>query len=136
METADPSNSLTIPFNLPEDVKKWTEDHVATFLTENNGVYMLNNKHIEVVKKQEVGGLSLLDLKAEDFERWGIPGGPANIIVQLVNKLKVSKGVVEPGKSDSDYVFSAAAMKCLTPELICYSNFIVSDWTKKARRRR
>jgi len=42
---------------------------------------MLHNEHIGVVKKQEVGGLSLLDLKAEDFERWGIPGGPAKIIV-------------------------------------------------------
>ncbi|KAF8448289.1 hypothetical protein BGX38DRAFT_1270300 [Terfezia claveryi] len=117
MTTTYPSDSLTIPFSLPEDVKQWTEDHVATFLMENNGVYKLKVQHIEVIKKQEVNGLGLLDLTAEDSERWGIPGWPAKIIVQLVNKLKVTKGQANPAAGSERHVEEdpEPLIKCFKP---------------------
>ena len=61
---------------------------MGIFLAENKGVYRLKDEHIEVAKNQEVDGPDLLSLKAEDFERWGIPSGPAHRIVRLSHELK------------------------------------------------
>ena len=52
MASAESSNRLTIPASLPEDIKDWTEDHVATFLTENKERYQFTEADINVLKNE------------------------------------------------------------------------------------
>ena len=68
MSAASPSTDLTIPDNLPEDIK---HTDVQAFLNYNTSKeeYDLDNKHIiiKVIKNQEVAGMDLLELTKEDL---------------------------------------------------------------------
>ena len=92
------ATDISIPLELDHDVNEWSENDVELFLMANMKRYRLMNQDIQAVKLQRVSGFNLLDLTGADFGRCGLPVGPANTIVQLVNKLKVTKGLGMPGK--------------------------------------
>ena len=48
--------------------------------------------HINTITEvQQVDGDSFLELTAVDFERWGIPGGPAKKIERLIKEIQGGK---------------------------------------------
>ncbi|CAG8650293.1 9413_t:CDS:2, partial [Acaulospora colombiana] len=48
---------------------------------------------IEILYNQRVKGSNFFDFTATDFERWGIPGGPAKEIEKLINKIQGAQPV-------------------------------------------
>jgi len=90
--------NILIPDRLPEDVKRWITRDVVEFLWANKDCYSLNDNHIDVIKNQEVFGVDFLKLTDEKLERWGLLGGPAGRIIDLVEKLKENKGLIQRGK--------------------------------------
>jgi hypothetical protein len=89
---------ITVPPELDQDVRKWSADHVGTFLTSNMEEYGLEDTDIQAVRVQKVHGKDLVRLGGEKLEKWGILGGPAERIAELVEELKVIKGLVMPGQ--------------------------------------
>jgi hypothetical protein len=92
------ATGIAVPPELDQDVSKWSEDDVETFLTANMEEYGLKDTVMQAVRVQEVRGKDLVRLDGEELERWGILGGPAERIVELVEELKVIKGLGMPGK--------------------------------------
>jgi hypothetical protein len=92
------ATGIAVPPELDQDVSKWSEDDVETFLTANMEKYGLKDTVIQAVRGQEVRGIILVWLDGEELERWGILGGPAKTIVKIVEQLKVIKALVVPGK--------------------------------------
>jgi hypothetical protein len=92
------ATGIAVPPELDQDVSKWSEDDVQTFLTANMEKYGLKDNVIQAVRGQEVRGIILVWLDGEELERWGILGGPAKSIVKIVEQLKMIKGLVMPGK--------------------------------------
>jgi hypothetical protein len=92
------ATGIAVPPELDQDVSKWSEDDVETFLTANMEKYGLKDTVIQAVRGQEVCGIILVWLDGEELERWGILGGPAKSIVKIVEQLKMIKGLVMPGK--------------------------------------
>jgi predicted amino acid racemase len=92
------ATGITVPPELDQDVRKWSVDHVATFLAANMEEYGLEDTDIHAVRVQKVHGKVLVRVVGEELERWGILGGPAERIAELVEELKVIKGLVIPGK--------------------------------------
>src|SRR6185312_14559928 len=88
-------DDLTIPMDLPEDVKKWKRADVQSFLKANKGVIDLDNDNIEVFEKNKVGGAALLNLVYTELveKPFGLPGGSAKSITYLVEELKKVKGL-------------------------------------------
>jgi hypothetical protein len=89
--------NIAVPLELDQNVRKWNEDDVGVFLMANMEENALIDTDIQAVKIQRVCGIDLLRLKVKQLKWCGIPIGPAERIVALVEKLKVAKGLV-PGK--------------------------------------
>jgi len=92
------ATNIVVPPELDQDVSEWSEDDVEMFLMANIKKYGLIDTDIQAVRVQRVRGMDLLLLDGADFERCGILIGPARRIVALVEKLKVTKGLVRLGK--------------------------------------
>ncbi|CAG8571581.1 4291_t:CDS:2, partial [Paraglomus brasilianum] len=84
------SSSTSVMSNLPtvEHVKAWSRDEVKTFLQKNKARLDLEYRDIEILYNQRVKGSNFFDFTAMDFERWGIPGGPAKEIDKLIKEIK------------------------------------------------
>jgi hypothetical protein len=54
----------------------------------------VRREHATKFVEQEIDGQTLLAATAEQFERWGIPGGPANKITRAVERVKSSGAYV------------------------------------------
>jgi len=93
------------------------------FLVANVKKYRLIDTNIQAVKMQRVGGINLVRLKDKKLERWGILGGPAECIVALVEKLKVTKGLVKPGNSDYQHATVSAPTSVLLDRVRDPSHF-------------
>jgi len=83
------STAITVPPELDQDVSKWREDDVETFLTANMEEYGLIDTDIQAVRVQRVRGRDLVLLDCADLESCGILVRPAKCIVALVEVLKV-----------------------------------------------
>jgi len=79
--------------NLPtvEHVKAWSREDIKAFLQNNKTGLDLEDGDIEILYNQRVKGSNFYDFTATDFERWGIPGGPAKEIEKLINKIQGGK---------------------------------------------
>ncbi len=82
----------TVMSNTPlpsvEEVNKWSPVQVINFLESKKDELFLYDKHIEVIKDQEVAGRDFLELNVDKLEKWGMKGGPAERITSLVNNIK------------------------------------------------
>ena len=82
----------TVMSNTPlpsvEEVNKWSPVQVINFLESKKVELFLYDKHIEVIKDQEVAGRDFLELNVDKLEKWGMKGGPAERITSLVNNIK------------------------------------------------
>ena len=77
-----------IPLPSVEEVNKWKQNDVTKFLQDKKEELDLYDKHIEVIKDQEVAGRDFLELNVDKLEKWGMKGGPAERITSLVNNIK------------------------------------------------
>ena len=59
-----------------------------TFLQSKKDELDLDDKHIKVIKDQEVAGRDFLHLTPEKLEKWGMTGRPAEAIAGLVRDIK------------------------------------------------
>jgi hypothetical protein len=72
-------------------VKAKSEDDIKDFLIAKREELNLKNEYIDKIYKQEINGVDFLDSTTEDFERWGVPGGPAKRIVRLIKEIQGGK---------------------------------------------
>jgi len=67
-------------------VENWDTETLIDFLKEQN--LKLEKKHFDILRKEEINGLSFLDLTEEKFERYGFKGGPATLLAKEAKILK------------------------------------------------
>jgi hypothetical protein len=67
-------------------VENWDTETLVDFLKEQN--LKLEKKHFDILREEEINGLSFLDLTREDFERYGFKGGPATLLAKEAKTLK------------------------------------------------
>ena len=75
-----------------EEIKKWKRADVIKFLQEKKEELDIDDKHIEVIKDQEVAGQAFLLLTEENLMHDGLPRGPAKSIAYLIETLKGGEG--------------------------------------------
>ena len=71
-----------------EEVSKWKQAQVLTYLQSKKDELDLDDKHIKVIEDQEIAGCTFLDLSQEEFERCGLTVGPAKTIMRLIKAIK------------------------------------------------
>ena len=67
-------------------VENWDTETLIDFLKEQS--LKLEKKHFDILREEEINGLSFLDLTREDFERYGFKGGPATLLAKEAKTLK------------------------------------------------
>ena len=81
-----------IPLPSVEEVNKWKQNDVTKFLQDKKEELDLDDKHIEVIKDQEVAGRDFLSLTLETLTQkdglFVLSYGPAKRITSLVNDIK------------------------------------------------
>src|SRR2546430_17693477 len=77
-------------------VENWDTETLIDFLKEQN--LKLEKKHFDILREEEINGLSFLDLTREDFEHYGFKGGPATLLAKEAKVLKE-----KPNRSFSSY---------------------------------
>src|SRR5436190_851322 len=77
-------------------VENWDTETLIDFLKEQN--LKLEKKHFDILREEEINGLSFLDLTSEDFEHYGFKGGPATLLAKEAKVLKE-----KPKRSFSSY---------------------------------
>ncbi|CAG8764780.1 7716_t:CDS:1, partial [Acaulospora colombiana] len=71
-----------------EEVSKWSPKNVITFLETKKDELFLRDQDIKVFEDNWVAGRAFLNLTVEKLERWGMSGGPAETIVDLIKEIK------------------------------------------------
>ena len=107
------SSKVTIPTSLPENVRDWKRSEVLEFLNDNRIQYDLDDEDIQIIGNNKVVGVALLLLTEEKLLRIGLTYGPAVAIAQLVEELKLAKGLAtaQPG---NDFV-----TRCWGHRVVC-----------------
>src|SRR5207248_497499 len=81
-----------IPLPSVEEVNKWKQNDVTKFLQDKKEELDLDDKHIEVIKDQEVAGRDFLSLTLETLTQkdglFVLSYGPAKRFTSLVNDIK------------------------------------------------
>ncbi|PKY45850.1 hypothetical protein RhiirA4_542898 [Rhizophagus irregularis] len=67
-------------------VENWDTESLIDFLKEQN--LKLEKKHFDILRKEEITGLSFLDLSEEKFRSVGFALGPATLLAKEVQTLK------------------------------------------------
>ncbi|RHZ83804.1 hypothetical protein Glove_87g232 [Diversispora epigaea] len=75
-----------------EVVDKWSPKDVIGFLESKKVEKYLDNDDINIIKKNKVSGKAFLMLTPETLERWGMLGGPADVIARLAKEIKGDQG--------------------------------------------
>ena len=71
-----------------EKIKKWSPQEVHGFLEKKKDELFLKDQDIKIIEDQEVAGQDFLLLTNEVLERYGLKGGPATRIAQLIKEIK------------------------------------------------
>jgi len=78
-----------VPLPTVNEVEGWTEtEKLINFL--DNQDLGLKEKHFDILREQDVNGISFLKLTLEKLlaSPYKLPGGPAEVIAELVEKVK------------------------------------------------
>ncbi|CAG8731278.1 10680_t:CDS:1, partial [Ambispora leptoticha] len=67
-------------------VENWDTETLVLYLREQG--LKLNEKHFDILRNEEITGLSFLDMTKEDFQSYGLKGGPATLLAKEVKILK------------------------------------------------
>ncbi len=67
-------------------VENWDTETLIDFLKEQN--LKFEKKHFDILREEEINGLSFLDLTREDFEHYGFKGGSATLLAKEVQTFK------------------------------------------------
>ncbi|CAG8607148.1 9321_t:CDS:2 [Paraglomus brasilianum] len=94
---ASSNTEVMIPSGLPANVAHWKRAHVQEFLGANKDASDLDDEDIDFVRQNKIAGVNFLKLTGKKLERWGVAGGSAERIIELVEKLKVNKGLIKRG---------------------------------------
>ncbi|CAG8604009.1 2397_t:CDS:2, partial [Acaulospora morrowiae] len=70
------------------EINEWSRNRVKEFLQERRAELDLEDEDINIIYNQRVRGDIFLKLTEVTLERWGIPGGPAIAITELVKQVK------------------------------------------------
>ncbi|KAG8932642.1 hypothetical protein FRC02_000818 [Tulasnella sp. 418] len=89
------TSSLVIPDGLPQEVAKWSKTHVQNFLEANKAEYYIEDDDIKTLEQKKVTGGILLGLTSKRLENYGLVEGAADLIVMIVEQLKVVKEIVQ-----------------------------------------
>ena len=82
--TAPHDDGGVLSSTTPPPVVKWSIDDVVKWASNVKGVLP---EDIDLLKKQRIDGESLLRMTKEDFERCGIPIGPASNLFAAIQRL-------------------------------------------------
>ena len=76
-----------LSYFLEDDVKKWTVENVGKWAKIQRGI---EEEDLLILRKQRVNGSALLLLTKDDLlhHPYNIPGGPAAILAEAIQKLK------------------------------------------------
>ncbi|CAG8667354.1 4868_t:CDS:1, partial [Ambispora gerdemannii] len=77
-----------VPLPTVNEVEEWKEtEELINFLHKQD--LGLKDKHFDILRKQEVNGISFLKLTLEKLlaSPYELPGGPAEVIAELVSKI-------------------------------------------------
>ncbi|CAG8705019.1 6165_t:CDS:2, partial [Acaulospora morrowiae] len=78
-----------------EEINGWSRDRVKEFLQERRAELNLEDEDINIIYNQRVRGDIFPKLTEVTLERWGIPGGPAIAIAELVKRVKREQYIKE-----------------------------------------
>src|SRR4051812_16557185 len=67
-------------------VENWDTETLVLYLREQG--LKLNEKHFDILRNEEINGHDFLDMTREDFQSYGLKGGPA---MRLAKESKVLK---------------------------------------------
>ncbi|KAG8940423.1 hypothetical protein FRC03_005468 [Tulasnella sp. 419] len=107
------TSSLVIPEDLPQEVVKWSNANVQNSLEANKAEYYIEDDDIKILEQKNVTGRILLGLTSKRLENYGLVKGAADLIVMIVEQLKVIK---ELGESD---IVAPLALESLTFSNLC-----------------
>ncbi|KAG8916485.1 hypothetical protein FRC02_003805 [Tulasnella sp. 418] len=88
MSTSSTYPAIQLPEELHQDVQEWDGVQVEIFLKLNQGLFKLNDEHVQKLKEEDVDGSILLDLMVEELRSCGLTLGSAKKIVNAVRRLK------------------------------------------------
>jgi hypothetical protein len=71
-----------------EEITNWKRRDVTEFLNNMKEDLDLDDKHIKIIEDQEVAGQDFLLLTEEKLMQYGLKGGPATRIAQLIKEIK------------------------------------------------
>ena len=91
MKAVDTVHTVKKPNN--KHPHRWRRADVLEFLAANQDRYDIDNRHINIIEKNEVTGRRLLQLTLQDLRggSYGITDGAAHEILALVNSLEITE---------------------------------------------
>ncbi|KAG8928928.1 hypothetical protein FRC02_006195, partial [Tulasnella sp. 418] len=95
------TSSLVIPGDQPQEVVEWSKANVQNFLEANKAGYYVEDDDIKTLEQKKVTGRILLGLTSKRLENYGLVEGAADLIVMIVEQLKVEKGLVQPPTAEA-----------------------------------
>ncbi|CAG8649658.1 5114_t:CDS:2, partial [Ambispora gerdemannii] len=67
-------------------VENWNTESLVIYLQEQD--LKLDDEDFAIIRKEKINGLSFLDMTKEDFQSYGLKGGPATLLAKEVKVLK------------------------------------------------
>ncbi|RIB03079.1 hypothetical protein C2G38_2289216 [Gigaspora rosea] len=76
-----------VPLPTVNEVKGWSKtEQLINFLRAQN--LGLEDKHFNILREQEINGISFLRMNADKLMKYGLKGGPTETIAELIEKIK------------------------------------------------
>ncbi|CAG8853699.1 35379_t:CDS:1, partial [Gigaspora margarita] len=76
-----------VPLPTVNEVEGWTETEELINFLRTQGLGLKDN-HFNILREQEINGISFLELNVDKLMNYGLKGGPAEVIAKLINKIK------------------------------------------------
>ncbi|CAG8793617.1 12949_t:CDS:2, partial [Gigaspora rosea] len=81
-----------VPLPTVNEVKGWSKtEQLINFLRAQN--LGLEDKHFNILREQEINGISFLRMNADKLMKYGLKGGPTETIAELIEKIKGERQV-------------------------------------------
>jgi hypothetical protein len=75
---------------LADDIKKYKTEILIEFLRKEEDLG-LDEDNLEIIRKQKITGRAFFKTSKEEFERYGMLGGPATVLADFAKECKEKK---------------------------------------------
>jgi hypothetical protein len=76
--------------SLADEIKKYKTQELLDFLSKEEDLG-LDDDDLEIIRKQKITGRAFLKTSKEEFERYGMLGGPATVLADFAKECKEKK---------------------------------------------